>query len=197
MMVQTRLRAPTYIQRSVHVLFRIVHDADELVPVVHFLKGELFHRRAGDDHAVERAVAHLRKRLIETLKMLRRGIFGFVPLSPQKRHVHLQGRIAEQAQQLRFRGDLGRHQVNDGNLQRPDVLTVGAAFRHDKNVFAFQYRAGRQIFRNLNGHGKHSFAAIKVRRLPYSIDMDSVKPGNRSPISTLFAKLGNPVTHPP
>ena len=129
--------------------------------------------------------------------MLRCGIFGFVPLSPQKRHVHLQGRIAEQAQQLRFRGDLGRHQVDDGDLQRPDILTVGAAFRHDKNIFAFQYRAGRQIFRNLDRHGKHSFAAIKVWRLSYSIDMDSVKPDNRLPTSILFPGLGSTIAHPP
>ena len=75
--------------------------------------------------------------------MLRCGIFGFVPLSPQKRHVHLQGRIAEQAQQLRFRGDLGRHQVDDGDLQRPDILTVGAAFRHDKKYFRLPVSGGQ------------------------------------------------------
>lgn len=153
MMVQPRLRAPADIQCRMHVLFGIVHDIDQFVPVVHGLEWQLLHGRAGDDHAVEGMIPDLRKRLVKPLQMLRCGVFGLMALGPQQRDVDLQRRIAEQPQQLGFRGDLGRHQIDDGDFQRPDVLTVGAAFRHDENVFALQYRARGQIFGNLDRHG--------------------------------------------
>ncbi len=167
-MIQTGLRAPADVKSRMDVLFGVVHDVGQFVPVVHLFKGELFHRRARNDHAVEGTVAYLRKGLVETLKMLRRGVFRLVALRPQERDVDLQRRVAEQTQKLCFRGDLGRHQVDNGDFERADVLTVGPPFRHDENVFALQNRAGGEVFGNLDGHGA-LLAKIQIQRFPTQV----------------------------
>ena len=47
--VKPRLRAPADVEGGVDVRLRPFHDLAQFVPVLHFLKLEVFHRRAGDD----------------------------------------------------------------------------------------------------------------------------------------------------
>ena len=151
-MVQSRLGRPAEIKRGVDVPLSVAHDFQQFLPVVHILERQMFHGRAGDDHAVEAAVADLREGLVKTLQMAQGRILGFVRRRTQQGDVDLNGRIAQQAQQLRFRGDFGGHQVDDDDLQRPDVLLAGAVLGHNKDVFVFQGGAGREISGNLDGH---------------------------------------------
>ncbi len=62
-------------------------------------------------------------------------------------HFHLQRGVAEQAQQLGLGGDLGGHQVEDGDAQRADILVAGALLAHDEDIFAFEGQRGRAGFR--------------------------------------------------
>ena len=71
----------------------------------------------------------------------------------QQGDVDLQGRVAQQAQQLCLGGDLGGHEVDDHDVQRTDVLADGAFVGHDKDVFTFQSAACGQVGGNLDGHG--------------------------------------------
>ena len=53
-------------------------------------------------------------------------------------HVHLNGGIGQQAGDLGLGGDLGRHQVEDEDLQRADVLGKGALTVHDEDIFVVE-----------------------------------------------------------
>ena len=41
-----------------------------------------------------------------------------------KGYVHLQRRVAQQTEKLRFRFDFGGHKVENQNAQRPDLLAL-------------------------------------------------------------------------
>jgi hypothetical protein len=44
--------------------------------------------------------------------------------------------------------------VEDGHLQRTDILMDGAVFVHDENVFIFEDGSGWESGGNFYGHGK-------------------------------------------
>ena len=154
--IQRRLCAPADVERGIDVGFRPLEDLTQLVPVVHVFKVHLFHRRACDDHAVVFLVLDLVKRLIKMQHVLGGRVFAFVRSRLQQLNIHLQGRITQQAQQLRFGLDLGRHQVENQDFQRTDVLRLCARRRHNKNVFALQPLLCRQTVVNFNGHSATS-----------------------------------------
>ena len=59
-------------------------------------------------------------------------------------NIYLQGRVTQQTQQLSFGFNLGRHQVQDHDFQRADILRHGALMSHNENVLRFQDFNGRQ-----------------------------------------------------
>ena len=56
---------------------------------------------------------------------------------------NLDRRIGQAAQNLRFCYNFERHQIEQRNPQRTDVLRGGAVLGHNEYVFAFQYSARR------------------------------------------------------
>ncbi len=80
-------------------------------------------------------------------------VLGLVAGGVEQGHLHLQRGVAEQAQELGLGGDLGGHQVQDGDAQRTDILVAGAFLAHDEDVFAFEGAAGGQGFGDSDGHG--------------------------------------------
>ena len=52
MMVKPGLGSPAEMQCGGHIFFAPVHDLHQLLPVIHFLKLHLLHRRSGDDKPV-------------------------------------------------------------------------------------------------------------------------------------------------
>ena len=75
-MIKPCLRAPADVKGGIDVFVRPVHDLAQLVPVIDLLKGNLLHRRTGDDQPVEVVVFYLVKGLVEGRQMVRRGVFG-------------------------------------------------------------------------------------------------------------------------
>ena len=116
MVVKTGLRAPADIENGIHMRFAPFHNGTHFVPVVHFLKRHLFHRRARDDEAVKALVLHVVKGLIKCIQMIRACVAADMRCHVQQLNVHLQRRVAQQTQKLRLGLDLCRHQIKYRNL---------------------------------------------------------------------------------
>ena len=132
--VQPGQRAPAQVDCRIDVLLAVVHDRAELVPVIDLLVVHILHRRAGDDEPVEPLVAHLVKGFVKRLHVFGRGMGGAVGGRLQKGQLHLQRAVGQQPGQLGLGDDLGRHQVQNQDAQRADILGVGALAVHDKDV---------------------------------------------------------------
>ena len=67
-------------------------------------------------------------------------------------HLHLQRRIAEEPQELGLGHILDRHEVQNEDAQRTDILTIRACRIHDEDVLPLEHVRRRQIVRYLNRH---------------------------------------------
>ena len=61
----------------------------------------------------------------------------------QQLQFHLQRSVPQQSCQLGFCINLGRHQIQNQNLQRTDILGHGPGIGHDEYVFCRQCFDGR------------------------------------------------------
>ena len=154
--VKSRLGSPADVEGGMDMGFAPLHNPAQLRPVVHFLKGHLLHRRTSDHHAVKFPVFQLVKSFVEGQKMLLRGVLGAMRGNHHQLQVDLQGRVAQQTAQLGLRGNFGRHQIQQNNLQGTDVLGLCPGLFHDENVLLVQNFRSRQIIGDLNGHALSS-----------------------------------------
>ena len=69
MMVKPGLGSPAEMQCGGHIFFAPVHDLHQLLPVIHFLKLHLLHRRSGDDKPVIVMALNLVKGYIKFVQM--------------------------------------------------------------------------------------------------------------------------------
>ena len=70
----------------------------------------------------------------------------------QQGHIHLQGQNFPTTQKLCLSLNFGRHQVQNGNPQWPNILMLSAFLSHDKNILAFENGTGRKCVRNFYWH---------------------------------------------
>ena len=63
----------------------------------------------------------------------------------QKFNIHLQRRVAEQPQELTFRFNFFRHQIQHQHSQRANVLMSRTVAVHDKNILLGQNVIRRQL----------------------------------------------------
>ena len=63
--VKPRLSAPANVEGRIHIRFAPLHNCAELLPIINLFKSEMFHWRAGDNHAVEFFLPHVAKGLIK------------------------------------------------------------------------------------------------------------------------------------
>jgi hypothetical protein len=75
-----------------------------------------------------------------------------VGLHADEGDVHLQGAVAEQAQDLCLCHDLRGHQVEHGDAQGADVLVDRALPAHDENVLLREDRPGGKVVGDADGH---------------------------------------------
>ena len=151
--VEARLGPPADVEGGVDMALAPLHDPAQLRPVFHLLKGQVLHRRAGDDHAVVVVLLHVREVAVKGQHVLLGGVLGHVALGADELQLHLEGRVGQQAAELGLRGDLGGHQVQQQDPQGPDVLGGGPGLRHDEDVFLLQGPGGGQLVGDSNGHG--------------------------------------------
>ena len=138
-MIQTRLGSPAEEHRGGNVCVRPVHDLCQFIPVVNFFKFHLLDRCTGDDHTVVIIFPHILKFHIERVQMAGRCIFRLVACHHQKGDINLQGGVGKGAQKLQLGIFFERHQIQDHNLQRTDVLMNRSCLVHDEYIFAFEY----------------------------------------------------------
>ena len=74
--VEPRLGPPADVEGRVDMAFGPLHDLAELLPVLHLLEGQVLHRRAGDDEAVEVPAAHVVEVAVEGEHMLLGGVLS-------------------------------------------------------------------------------------------------------------------------
>ena len=133
--LQRRLGAPAQIERREHVARRPVEDLLHLRPERLVADARLQRVDAGDDQAVELVVADVAQRIVELDDMLGWRIAALVAVADRadvavggdEGQIHLQRRAAEPRGELALGRHLVGHQVEDGDLERPDVLMQRAA----------------------------------------------------------------------
>ena len=76
--------------------------------------------------------------------MLDRRVLGLVRTHAHEGDVHLEGRVAEEPEQLGLGDQLRRHEVDDGDAQGADILVRGPVVGHDEDV----------LFRELGPRGQ-------------------------------------------
>ena len=111
MIIKSRLRRPTNVKCGIDVGLCPFKDGTKLLPIVNVFKAEGLNRRARDDHTVEAAVLDLFICAVKCFHMICRGVRRGMACGAQKCEIDLKGGIGKQADELRFRGFLGRHQV--------------------------------------------------------------------------------------
>ena len=147
-----------------------LHDFRDLIPVGDLLEWHHLDRRARDDHAIVLLVADFGERAVELRQVLLRRVARRVRLRVDEVDLDLQRRIAEQAQELRLRDVLDRHEVQDEDLERTDILAVSAVGIHDEDILSLEDMSGRQIIRYLDWHENTSFhmpRTVKRKQIQY------------------------------
>ncbi len=150
--VEPRLRRPADVEDRVDVGFRPFHDLAEFLPVVDLLVLHPLDRRAGDDETVETPVLHVVEVLIEGLHVRGGGVGRFVARGLEQRQVDLQGGVREKPDQLGLGRNLGRHQVQDRDTERTDVLRRSAFLIHHEDILVFQRLLCREFSRDPDRH---------------------------------------------
>ncbi len=161
MVVQTGKRAPADVHGGMDVRLGPFHDFCQLRPVVDVLKRHLLHRSAGNNEAVIARIADVIKRLIEFEQMVRRRVGRLVGRGLNQVDFNLNRRVGQTAQNLRFRHDFGRHQIEQPDPKRTNVLCRRPVVRHDENIFALQYGAGGQAVFYDNRHRKNLLCVVR------------------------------------
>jgi hypothetical protein len=133
--LQGRLRAPAQEERREGVRRRPLQDVGDFRPEGLLFDAGTQRVDARDDEAVELLVPNVAERAIELTDVIGGRIPGVTPsryaahvrVRRDEGEIHLQHRVAEPKCELAFGRDLVRHQVDDRDLQRTNVLLFGAA----------------------------------------------------------------------
>ena len=161
-MIKTGLRCPTEKDRGSHMLLSPIHDLSQLIPVIHFLKRHLLHRCSCDDHSIKFTFLYIGECFIKLVQMAERCILGFMALHSHKCHIHLQRCIGKRTQKLQLCFFFQRHQIQDQNLDRTDILVHGTFFVHYKYIFSLQDLLYRKIPLCFD---RHCLPSLYIKRL--------------------------------
>src|SRR5579871_6091330 len=133
--LEGRLSAPTKEETGKGVRRRPIEDFGDFRPELLLLDAILEGVDAGDDEAVELLVANVSKGAVEFANMVGGRVARVTPCGDAAnirvcRHegqVHLQHRIAEPQGKLPLGRNLVRHEIDNGDLERTDVLSFRPA----------------------------------------------------------------------
>ncbi len=152
MIVQPRLGSPADVECRVHMGAAPLHDFTELRPVLHLLEVHVLHRSPGDDHAIEIPVLDVLERGIKPQHVFLRGVLRFMTRRLHEFELHLQRGVGQQPAQLGLGFNLRGHQIQEKDLQGPDVLCPGPVLFHHEDVFVFQRCDSRQVIGDADRH---------------------------------------------
>ena len=89
MMIERCLSAPTDMKGRINMGFRPIHESAQFRPVIHFLKGHLLHRCAGNNETVKTFLLNISKGFVKFQQMFSRRIFRSMGGSLQQLDIHL------------------------------------------------------------------------------------------------------------
>ena len=104
----------------------------------------MLHRCSRDDESVELLVPHLLEVAIEGPHVFDGRVLACVCLDLHQVYFKLKGAVGEQPDEVGLCGDFQRHEVEDGNAQRTDILSVSPFVTKDENVLFSEEFDGRQ-----------------------------------------------------
>ncbi len=137
MVIQAGLSAPAVVEHGEHMGLGPFQVGRVFLPVIDVFKFVAFHRSAGDDESVIAAVLDIIEVQVGRIQVGRVRVGRFVGDRAAEIDLDLDGGVPEQAQQLQFRRLFQRHEVQDQDLQRTDILRGGTVFRNgDDSLFA-------------------------------------------------------------
>ena len=142
--VEASLRRPADVERAGDVRAAPVEDFRQFVPVAHLFVFHLLKWCAGDDETVELLLSHFLEVAVEGPHVFHGRVLARVGLHLHQVNLQLEGRVGQDAHEVRFGRYLQRHQVQNGNAQRAYVLVAGSFGAHDEDVLLFQQLNGRQ-----------------------------------------------------
>ena len=155
--IKTCLGSPAQINSGGNMGICPVHDLCQFIPVVYLFKFHLFYRCTGNDHSIVFILFQFREGLIEFIQMTHGGIFRLMALYCHKGHIHLKRGIGQRTQKLQLCLLLQRHQVQNQDLDRPDILMGCPGLVHYENIFSLQNFFYWKITLYFNRHFKVSF----------------------------------------
>ena len=141
-MVKPSLRRPANIKGRGDMRPRPVENLRNFIPVVHLFVFQMFHRRPCDNHSIKLFILHQLKVPVKGFHVFNGGILVCVAFHLHESDFNLQRRIGKQANQVCFSRDFQRHQVQNDNAQRTDVLRGSPRIVYDEDVFLFQQLNG-------------------------------------------------------
>ena len=165
-MIKTGLCRPAQENSRGYMFCSPVHDLCKLLPVIHLLEFHLLYRCSGNDHSIVFITFKFRKSLVKFIQMTHRSILGLMALHCHKSHIYLQRSVGKGTQKLQFCLLLQRHQIQDQDLNRTDILMGCTGFIHHKYIFFFQNFFYGQIALYLNRHSFSPFSLLFSSYLP-------------------------------
>ena len=113
-----------------------VKDFGEIVPVVHLVEIHLLDRRSGDDKSVVVFVFYVVETLVEHIDMLLWGVFRLMTVDIKQIEFDLQRAVGQQPEQICFGHYFERHEVENSNFERTNILTSRSLLVYHKNILA-------------------------------------------------------------
>ena len=110
--VEPRLCSPAEVEGREDMVFWPIHDFHQFIPVVYAFKGHEFHRRAGNNHPIEKLVLHLVKGSVKGMKVFLIRVGGLMGGRMEEGHIQLKRRIRKGPKNLGFCYFLGGHKVD-------------------------------------------------------------------------------------
>ena len=133
------------------MLIRPVEDFGEFFPVVHILEGHLLHRGTRHDQAIVVVGLQGIERLIELHEMVAR-MRCLMARNAHEVKAHLEGRLRDEAQDLRLGLDLCRHEVQEDDTKRADLLSGCHFLFEGEDVLVVQDLLCGQAVRDIDRH---------------------------------------------
>ena len=114
--------------------FGPLENLGNLGPIAHFLKRQMLYWCARNNHAVELLIAHSIEIFVKAHQVFNGRILRRMALQFHKAHLQLQGRVRKQAYKVRFGCYFQRHEVENNNPKRPNVLRGGSRTVHHEDI---------------------------------------------------------------
>ena len=133
---------------------RHVDDAAQFLPVGHLLPRQFLDRRARHDQAVERR--HRLRPVEGNVVLVEVGVVGALVVVVAQANPHrndLEDAPPHRREEVELVLLRVRHDVEDADPQRPDVLVLGRLFAQPRHVVLLEQRLQPMVGRQTNGHG--------------------------------------------